>query len=96
MSALARAVGKAEQLLLALRRGADDDQDVNMGEYLVGLLASRPLGLEAGLYPCTVRLFRQQSRASQSPAPPAVILLPTRVMPLRSSTPEASRRWPPG
>ena len=27
MSALARAVDKAEQLLLALRRGADDDQD---------------------------------------------------------------------
>src|SRR6185503_2583586 len=37
LRALARAVGKAEQLLPALRRRADDDQDALLGVFKTGL-----------------------------------------------------------
>src|SRR5205814_1583091 len=37
LRALARAVGKAEQLLLAFRRRADDDQDALLGVFKTGL-----------------------------------------------------------
>src|SRR5690242_15120960 len=40
--AFAHAVGKAEQLLFALRRRADDDQDALLGAFKTGLRSLRP------------------------------------------------------